>query len=45
MPRKYLRITRRCTCVTPDLNQEKEKCFLQRFHSEPLHFFMKKPLP
>jgi len=30
MPRKYLRITRRCTCVAPDLMEE-EKMIQQRF--------------
>lgn len=24
MPRKYLRMTRRCTCVTPDLKEEEK---------------------
>ena len=36
MPRKYLRIARRRTCVTPAL-QEKEND-TQRFQPEPLHF-------
>jgi hypothetical protein len=45
MPWKYLRMTRRCTCVTPDLEEEEINDMLQRFFSEPLRFYGKTPLP
>ena len=45
MPWKYLRMTRRCTCVTPDLEEEEINDMLQRFFSEPLRFYVKIPLP
>ena len=44
MPWKYLRMTRRCTCVTPDLEEEEINDMLQRFFSEPLRFCLKTPL-
>ena len=42
MPRKYLRITRRRTCVTPEV-QEEEK-MIQRRSIGPPHLFAKRPL-
>jgi hypothetical protein len=44
MPWKYLRMTRRCTCVTPDLEEEEINDMRQRIYIEPLRFYVKNPL-
>ena len=45
MPWKYLRITRRCTCVTPDLTGKGKMNQCSGSGEEPLLFCINQPLP
>ena len=43
MPWKYLRMTRRCTCVTPDLEEKEINDMLQRFSFRTAAFLCENP--